>query len=68
MTVDLLGSLIGDPMLMLDSVSLAPGQSAVTNGSVGNDLPLAAVPEPASLTLFGVGLLGLGFVTAKRRN
>jgi hypothetical protein len=66
-TVDLMGSLIGDPMLMLDSVSLAPGQSPDTNGFVGNNLPLAAVPEPAALALFGAGLLGLGFVT-KRRN
>ena len=32
------------------------------------DAPPAGVPEPASLALFGVGLLGLGFVTAKRRN
>jgi hypothetical protein len=24
--------------------------------------------QPASLTLFGVGLLSLGFVTTKRRN
>jgi hypothetical protein len=28
----------------------------------------AFAPEPASLALFSVGLLGLGFVTAKRRN
>jgi hypothetical protein len=29
--------------------------------------PSDPVPEPASLALFGVGVLGLGFVTAKRR-
>jgi hypothetical protein len=30
--------------------------------------PAASVPEPASLALFGVGLIGLGFVVAKRRS
>jgi hypothetical protein len=31
-------------------------------------VPDAPVPEPASVALFGVGLLGLGFTQLRRRN
>jgi PEP-CTERM motif len=47
------------------------GPGSQINGSFNNSStppPPPPMPEPTSIALLGVGLLGLGFVTAKRRN
>jgi PEP-CTERM motif len=42
--------------------------SGVCTANLTIDLSSSAVPEPASLALMGVGLLGLGFVTQRKRS
>jgi len=60
----LVGFIIGDPVLSLTDITVSQGQSA--NGFVGNSPPLP-VSEPASLTLLGGALLGLGLMRRRRR-
>ena len=60
--------------LEIQSIHLGLPGGASTNGgyleidnlTIGNAGELAAVPEPASLTLFGAGLLALGLARRKR--
>lgn len=58
-TVNLIGAIVGDPMLTIDSVSLAPGQTGAANGFIGNDPAIGSItPEPGTwTTLFGAGAL-----------
>lgn len=60
-TVDLTGSIIGDPTLMITGVSLAAGQNGTSNGFIGTDAPIGAeTPEPATWTmLLGAAALAL---------
>jgi hypothetical protein len=44
------------------------GPGSQINASFNDSTTPPAVPEPASIALLGVGLLGLGFVTAKRHS
>jgi PEP-CTERM motif len=44
------------------------GPGSQINGSFNNSSTPPAIPEPTSVALLGIGLLGLGFATAKRRN
>ena len=65
-TVNLFGNIVGDPVLQLNNVALAPGQNDTTNGFIGTDLPLGEVPEPGTLLTLPIGLvLCIGF--ARRR-
>jgi len=65
-TVNLFGTIAGDPSLTLTSVALAPGQSGSTNGFLGADPPIGAeTPEPATWTFLG-GALALGFFIRRR--
>jgi len=67
-TVDLYGTIVGDPMLTFSDVVLAAGQSTTTNGFVGNDLPLGTVPEPGAFGLIPAALLlGLGLYRRKSK-
>lgn len=71
LTVNLTGTVVGDPTLQLTSVALAPGQPS-TAGTLGNEPALGAtVPEPsvASLLMAGLALALAGRLAAlfKRR-
>jgi hypothetical protein len=65
--VNLTGTIVGDPMLNISSVALAPGQNPTTNGFLGTDPPVGAVvPEPATWGTTACVLL-LGCLLFRRR-
>jgi hypothetical protein len=65
--VDLSGTLIGDPMLVLNGVNIDPSQgSCTTCGTVGNEPALGEVPEPSALALMSTGLI-LCIALARRK-
>jgi hypothetical protein len=41
--------------------------TATTNQNVGSPGSISSVPEPSALVLAGLGLLGLGWMHARRR-
>ncbi len=51
------GLVVGDPQVVLTSLTLDPGQSAFA--LINNEAPFAQAPEPSSLVLIGAGLLSL---------
>jgi hypothetical protein len=59
-TFTLYGNIVGDPVIQLTDLVLAPGQ---TGGFVG-----VAAPEPGSLCLFGGGLAILTLLNRLRKN
>ena len=66
-TVDLFGTIVGDPQLFVNLVTLVPGQSPTTNGFIGTDPPLAMAPEPPALTLLCGGLAALFMLRRRMR-
>ena len=66
-TVNLSGTIVGDPILTISSVALAPGQDSTTNGFLGTDPTIGAqAPEPASWALMTSALV-LGYLVMRRR-
>ena len=56
--VDLTGSLVGDPTLVLDGVTVDPSDANCTTcGVIGNEPGLAEVPEPSTLAPMAAGLI-----------
>lgn len=67
-TVNLFGTIAGDPTLNITSVALASGQTATTNGFLGTDPPVGGeTPEPATWATLS-GALALGLVVLRRRS
>jgi hypothetical protein len=67
-TVNLFGTITGDPMADIDLVQLAQGQNPGTNGFLGTDPPVGGqVPEPGSFGLLLTGGLA-GLRLFKRRS
>jgi hypothetical protein len=58
LTVNLLGTIIGDPQVFLEAATLPPGQENV-NGVIGSEAP---VPEPATLVMMSTGLVLFGLI------
>lgn len=65
----------GPALLTLTGFDATPGQYILTTqGPTGVEVTFSvtsvasAVPEPASLAIIGVGLLGLGFVASRKRS
>lgn len=67
-TVDLYGTIVGDPQLFINSVVLESGQSSVTNGFIGTDTPVDSLPEPDSTMVLGSALAALAIVRTARRS
>jgi hypothetical protein len=65
LTVDLYGTIVGDPQLFINLVTLAPGQSETTNGFIGDSVP--PVPEPSTWAMMILGFAGVGFMAYRRR-
>lgn len=63
-TVDLIGTITGDPMLSLTDVNLATGQTGTVNGFIGSDPAIGALtPEPGTWIMLVSGLAGLGLIS-----
>ena len=52
----------------LRTSSLSPPRLALGNANLTIDLSGTPVPEPASLALLGIGVLGVGFVANRKRS
>lgn len=75
-TVIVSGNLIGDSAIHNYDLSLYTGIKSIEFNNNGNDwtfglnaltYEVAEVPEPVSIALFGLGLIGLGFLTRKKK-
>jgi hypothetical protein len=66
-TVDLYGTIVGDPQLFINLVTLAPGQSMDTNGFVSDSPAVNGVPEPSTWAMMILGFFGVGFMAYRRR-
>ena len=65
LTVTVTGSGMGS---LLPSGGISLGPVFLTDGVFAMNLAPATIPEPATITLFAVGLAGLGFLMRRRRH